>query len=65
MKSTQERSKKNTMQVTFFQPAWHFDTQSFFLKQPVAEAPINNEPLTLRAPVNEAKSDRLLAAKQQ
>jgi len=31
-----------------------------FLKQPVAEALINSDPLTLCAPVNEAKSDRLL-----
>jgi len=30
-----------------------------FLKQPVAEALINSDPLTLRAPVNGAKSDRL------
>jgi len=46
-----------------FQPARRFDTQSFFLKQPVAAASINSEPLTLRVPVNEAKSDRLLGAR--
>ena len=36
--------------------------QSFFLEQPVVEAPINSDPLTLRVPVNGAKSDRLLGA---
>jgi hypothetical protein len=36
--------------------------QSFFLKQPVAKASISRDPLTLRVPMNGAKSDRLLAA---
>jgi len=40
-----------------FQPARRFDTESFFLKQPVAEALINSEPFTLRVPVDGAKSD--------
>jgi len=30
-------------------------------EQPVAAAPINSDPLTLRVPVNEPKSDRLLS----
>jgi len=45
-----------------FQPARRFDTESFFLKQPVAEASINSELLTLRVPVNGAKSDGLLSS---
>jgi len=40
--------------------AQRFDTQSFFLLQPVVEAWINGDQLILPAPVNGANSDRLL-----
>ena len=48
------------MAVTLVPASRHFETQSFFLKQSVAKASINSDPLTLPVPVNGAKSDRLL-----
>ena len=60
MKSNKERGEKNAMQVTLVPASTGFDTQSFFLKQPVAAAPIHCDPLTLRVPVRGAKSGRLL-----
>ena len=60
MKKTKELGEKNAMAVTLVPASRHFETQSFFLKQPVAEALINGDPLTLPVPVNGAKSDRLL-----
>lgn len=35
------------------------------IKQPVAETSIKNDPLTLRVPVDEAESDRLLAGQAE
>ena len=52
MEKTKERGEKNAMHVTFVPPTRRCDTQSFFLKQPVAEASINSDPLTLPVPVN-------------
>ena len=60
MKSIKERGEKNAVQVPFVSASTAFRHAKLFLKQPVAEALINNDPLTLRVPVNGAKSDRLL-----
>ncbi|MDP1717946.1 MAG: hypothetical protein Q8L40_07685 [Burkholderiales bacterium] len=48
------------MQVTFVPASMSFDTQSIFINRPVAAASINCDPLTLRVPVRESKSGRLL-----
>ncbi len=60
MKSTKERSEKNVLQVTFDPVSIGFRHVNRFIKQPVAQASINSDPLTPRVPVNGAKSDRML-----
>jgi len=53
--------KRMRCEQRLLQPALRFGTRSVFLKQPVAEASILSEPLTLRVLVNGAQSGRLLA----
>jgi len=52
--------KRTLRKGWLFRPTQRFDTQDYFLKQPVAEASISRDPLTPWVPMNGAKSDRLL-----